>query len=214
MASTTVLNFGLGFYVHSVGKKIRSETLKASAKHLFSDVWTTVAVLVGLFCYKMTNWYWIDSFVAILVAIHLIYSGIKIIRGNIGGLIDESEPEALSLLSEAITKSARPGFIDIHNLRIIRSGRFHHIDAHLVVPEYWDIEKAHTECTQYEKDVVSAYPYDGEIAFHIDPCERKYCDICDIADCKIRAKPFKSYKPFSVKRLVRGPGDDQRLQHD
>jgi cation diffusion facilitator family transporter len=213
MASTTLLNFALGFYVRTVGKRIHSEALKASAQHLFSDVWTTVAVLVGLLLFKITKWYWIDPFIAILVALHLMYSGVKIVRSNIGGLIDEYEPEALNQLAEALTKMARPGFIDIHNLKVIRAGRFHHIDAHVVVPQFWDIEKAHFETEKFEQEVVSLYPYDGEIAFHIDPCEKKYCESCDLSDCPIRARKFEARRPFSVKHLIRGPADDSRLFH-
>jgi divalent metal cation (Fe/Co/Zn/Cd) transporter len=108
---------------------------------------------------------------------------------------------------------ARPGFIDIHNLKVIRAGRFHHIDAHVVVPQFWDIEKAHAETESFEKEVVDLYPYDGEIAFHIDPCEKKYCESCDLNDCPIRARKFEARKPFSVKHLIRGPSDDARLSH-
>lgn len=205
MGGTAVLNLVLAIYLKRVGERERSETLKASGAHVLSDVWTTVGVMVGLLAVLWTKWTWLDPAVAIVVALNLAYEGYKIVRKSGGSLIDEKDPEVLLELTEALQKNRQPGVIDIHNLRMIRSGRFHHVDSHLVVPEYWDISHAHFMCHGFEKDVVQDYPFDGEIAFHLDPCKRAYCSRCAMLDCPIRRSPLKQVLPFTPDSLIAGP---------
>lgn len=205
MAGAGVLNLFLGLHLKKTGKKYGSDALKASGAHVIADVWTTAGVIVGLAFVAVTKIYWIDQAVALIVAAQLCYSGVKIVRGSVGGLIDEIEPSSLHELAEAFEKNRHPWMIDIHQLKMIRSGRFHHIDAHLVVPEFWNVAHTHTETTILEKEVVATYPFDGEIAFHIDPCEQKYCAHCQVDPCPIRLHQFQTLRPFSVEHLVHGP---------
>lgn len=200
-----ILNIFLGFYLVRVGKKHKSEALLASGHHVLTDVWSTVGVFIGLILVKITNWVWIDSVVALFVAALLLVSGYKIVRRSIGGLIDEIEPGALQDLAKCFVSHRRPGIIDIHHLKLIRSGRFHHVDAHLVVPEFWDISQAHAAMEEFEKAVVNSYEYDGEIAFHLDPCERKYCQACDLENCSVRQEKFQQLKTYSAASLIQGP---------
>ena len=208
MVGTAVLNLLLGLHLKRVGKKFKSEALSASGEHVLSDVWTTIGVVIGLLIVSMTNIYWIDPLVALLVAAQLGYSGYKIVRKSGGALMDEIEPESLKELTEAFQKHKKPWVIDIHNLKVIRSGHFHHIDGHLVVPEFWDVAKTHSLAGEFERSVVDTYPFDGEIAFHVDPCERKYCSHCEMPDCPIRLRKFESPKIFSTEHLIGGPKPD------
>lgn len=205
MAGAGVVNLFLGLHLKRVGKKWNSEALKASGIHVISDVWTTVGVIVGLGVVAITHIGWIDQVVALIVAAQLCYSGISIVRRSAGGLIDEIEPTSLAELAAAFEKHRQPWIIDIHHLKVIRSGRFHHIDAHLVVPEFWDVAHTHAESQKLEMNVVATYPFDGEVAFHIDPCERKYCAHCRVDGCPIRLHQFEFLKPFSVEHVVHGP---------
>lgn len=205
MAGAAVINLLLGLYLRSAGKKYRSQALLASSVHVISDVWTTVGVLFGLALVFATGAYWIDPIIALGVALHLVYSGYKIVRENIGGLMDEVEPESLKNLAHAFQQNRQSWVIDIHQLRVIRSGKFHHIDAHLVVPEFWNVLKTHDSMVEFERQVVETYHFDGEIAFHIDPCERKYCDFCEMEACPVRAKEMVSFRKMTAETLVRGP---------
>ena len=125
-----------------------------------------------------------------------------------GGLIDAIDPAALKEISEAFEKNRMPGLINIHQLRLIRSGRFHHVDGHLVVPEFWNINQAHNLVANIDRAVIASYPYDGEVAFHIDPCERKYCRSCDLQDCPVRQHPFEKLQEFSPSSIVKKPPQD------
>ncbi len=208
MIGATAMNLGLAFHLRSVGRKHKSEALMASASHVFTDVWTTVAVILGLILVKFTGWQWIDPVMALLVAGHLGFSGYKIVRRSAGALMDEVEPESLKDLAAAFQAHRKPWVIDVHNLKVIRSGHFHHIDGHLVVPEYWNVAQTHARADEYEEAIVAAYPFDGEIAFHVDPCERKYCTRCEMSDCPIRQKKFESSQILSAESVVRGPVQD------
>lgn len=201
----TVFNLALGFYLKRVGNKEKSETLLASGAHVLSDVKTTIGVVIALLVVKFFGWLWFDSLMAIAVALHLAYEGFTIVKKSIGGLIDETDQVSLGLLSTIFIKHRQPGIIDIHHLRAIRSGSFHHVDAHVVIPEFWDIAKAHEAMHEFENKVVSDYPYDGEIAFHIDPCNKQFCGKCDLQNCSIRAMAFEKIYSFEVKDMVRGP---------
>lgn len=205
MTGAAVVNLLLGLHLKSVGKKHKSEALLASGAHVMSDVWTTVAVLVGVGVVWATGWQWIDPLFALLVALHLSYSGFQIVRQSIGALIDEVEPSSLKDLADAFQKCKKPWVIDIHQLKTIRSGHFHHIDAHLVVPQFWDVGKTHESMVNFEAEVVSVYPFDGEIAFHVDPCERKYCHFCEVEGCAIRMQPMREPRKFVVEKMIRAP---------
>lgn len=205
MGLAAVFNLILGLYLKKIGNKEQSEALRASGAHVLSDVWTTVGVIAGIGLVLLTNLQWIDPVVAILVALNLAYEGYKIVRKSAGSLIDEVDTEVLSDLATSLERNRKPGIIDIHHLRIIRSGRFHHVDAHLVIPEYWNISHAHTYCHDFESEVVRDYSFDGEIAFHLDPCKQAYCRHCKVVECPIRRHAFEDQQSFTVESLIGGP---------
>lgn len=205
VAVAALLNLILGLYLRQVGIKHHSEALKASGAHVLSDVYTTVGVMVGLGLVMLTDIPWIDPAVAILVGLNLAYSGFKIMRESLAGLLDAQDETALAALTQALEKNRRPGIIDIHHMRAIRSGRFHHVDAHLVVPEYWDISHVHEVEQAFEADVVRDYVFDGELAFHLDPCKKSYCAVCNVENCPVRQEPFRKTRPFTLKSLTDGP---------
>ncbi|WP_413559609.1 cation diffusion facilitator family transporter [Bdellovibrio sp. HCB209] len=202
VSGAAFLNLLLGLYLKRVGKAHHSDALQASGAHVLSDVITTAGVIVGLGLVLLTDIQWLDPVIAILIGVQLGYSGYKIVRESMGGLLDEISEDSLNDLCKALEANRRPGVIDIHELRIMRNGRFHHVDAHLVVPEYWDVAKVHSESQDFEQAVVRDYVFDGELAFHVDPCKKSYCPECDMPDCPIRLQPYQGRHPFTVKSLT------------
>ncbi len=204
----SVINLVTSFYLKKQGEKYNSDALKASGTHLFSDVLTTGIVIVGLLVVKMTGLAWIDLLLAGVLAVHLFITGFLLVKDSINNLLDGVDPNSLNTLSEIMNRNRMPGIIDVHNLKVLRSGNFHHIDGHLVVPEFWDINKAHQLAEAFETKVINDYKYDAEFAFHIDPCERAYCAKCDIKGCNVRTKPFLQNETFSVASITKGPQKD------
>lgn len=205
LISATVLNLLASLFLVYYGKRWQSEALKASGKHIMADVLTTVGVVVGLLLVGATGIVWIDSAVGLLMGLWLVSESYGILRKNSGALLDEADENALVELAKIINKYKSPAVIDIHNVRMIRSGKFHHIDAHIVVPEFWDVSRVHVLTHEFEKNVVKDYKYDGEFAFHVDPCMRSFCKKCSLENCAIRQCQFEETKYMEKEHLVKGP---------
>lgn len=194
-------NLFLGLFLVREGKSKKSKALEASGKHILSDFWTSVGVVGGLFLVKWTKIMWIDSATAIVVAILLAYTGIKMVKESFDNLMDKEHPEDIQRLAEIFSQNMTQLVIQIHNLKVIRSGRYHHIDAHLVVPEFWNVKDIHENILKFERRVIKNYGYDGEIHFHLDPCRQVYCEYCDVKDCPIRKNEFVERRPVVLEDL-------------
>lgn len=205
LIAATVINLVVGLYLVRHGQNANSEALKASGKHILSDVITSVVVLVGLGLVKWTGLDWIDSAIAFVAGLYLLYEAYQILRTTSGALMDAIDPEIITMLADSLNRRRQDEIIDIHNLRMIRSGGFHHIDAHVVVPSYMDVETIHEVTHDFELKVVKDYKYDGEIAFHIDPCRQAFCRQCRMKDCAIRQVSFSQEKTFDQTNLIKGP---------
>ncbi|MEW6269488.1 MAG: cation diffusion facilitator family transporter [Thermodesulfobacteriota bacterium] len=193
-----LVNALLGWYLLRVGRKHRSIALVADGKHVLSDFQTSIGVIVGLALVHLTSKAWFDPLAALLVGSNLCLTGYRLVREAAGGLLDEEEPELLSRLVRALEEARFPGIIRIHRLRAIRSGRETHADAHVIVPEYWSVEHAHGQVGELERRVLATPAIDGEIVFHVDPCMRAYCAMCDVPDCPVRQQPFVERPPLGV----------------
>lgn len=203
MMVAALANLVLGLYLRRTAKSGNSQALAASSAHVLSDVKTTVGVAFGLVLVRLTGWTWLDPLAAGAVGLHLAWEGWRIVRTSFAGLLDEMDQGSLELLARAMESKRVPGIIEIHHLRTIRSGSFHHVDAHLVVPEFWNVARAHEAANTFEAGVVADYPFDGEIAFHLDPCQRRYCTNCDLEPCPVRQRPFERPRSFEVRELIR-----------
>jgi cation diffusion facilitator family transporter len=194
-------NLGFGFFLKWMGRKFASPTLLSAGVHLLVDFWTTLAAVVGVFAVKLTGIDGLDRITAFFLGGYMIYSGLKLVRGSVLELMDAEDIRLLEQLAVIFEANSGEGIIQIHQTKIIRSGWFHHIDGHAVVPEFWNVEQAHARLDIFEDNVIKAYPYGGEVNFHLDPCKRKYCAVCDYRDCPVRQAPFESRLPVQVEHL-------------
>ena len=180
----------LGYIVYLRGKKLHSEALRSSGTHLMTDMMTSIGVVISLILVKFTGMMWIDPLVAIIFGFMLCMSGVKILIRSGYVLMDGLDEETLQVVASSYEKNYRPGVIDIHYTRVIRSGSFHHIDCHMVIPEFWSVEEAHRFSDQFEASFKKNYPVDAELKIHLDPCRKVYCENCELKDCPIRQKDF------------------------
>ncbi len=201
----SVINLFFGLYLKKVGHEKNSEALKASGAHLLADVKTTVGVVIGLGIFKLTGKWWVDPVVGLAIGAWLVKDALEIIQRNLGGLLDETDLTSVKFLTDKINLHINDEIIDIHNLRIIRSGQFHHIDAHLVVPEFIDVKTVHELIEKFEKSVVRDYKFDGEFAFHTDPCYKNYCKVCPQKTCPVRISEYQQRRIFDEKHVTAGP---------
>ncbi len=196
-------NAALGWFLLRVGRTYHSLTLVADGTHVLADFWTSVATAIGLGLVSVTGLTWLDAVVAGMVGLHLVWTGLALVRHAAGGLLDEEDVPLLRRVVEAVNANLVPGIIRVHFLRAIRAGRFTHVDAHLVVPEFWTVEQAHEFGNSFERRIVNALGIDAEIAFHIDPCHRQFCAQCEVAPCPIRTAPFATRSSITLDEAVR-----------
>jgi len=198
-----LVNLVLGLFLVRSGRRHESLTLVADGKHVLSDAYTSGGILVGLFLVRTTGLVWLDPLLAMLVALQLFYTGLRLVRHAAGGLLDEEDPALLESLLRVLRGHLGGGVIRVHRLRAIRHGRFHHGEAHLVVPEFWSVERAHALSESLATRVIEEAGVRGELVFHTDPCERAYCATCDLEDCAVRRSPFAGQKPLTLEEAVR-----------
>ena len=195
-------NLALGLFLLRTGRRHQSLTLVADGKHVLSDFWTSLGIVVGLLLVRATGIWWLDPIVAAVVALNLMWTGYRLVRQAAGGLLDEEDTPLLSRLLAILGNQMGQGVIRVHHLRAIRAGRFHHVDAHLVVPEFWSVDRAHELAESLAERVIAELGVEGELVFHTDPCHRAYCAKCDLDDCMVRREPFRGRPPLTLEEAV------------
>ncbi|MFM7155357.1 MAG: cation diffusion facilitator family transporter [Bacteroidota bacterium] len=191
ISTTAAINYLVGAWCVRVGKKEHSIALQASGKHLQSDTWTTVGIIGGLILLLLTGISWIDSAVAIIFAVMIIMEGYKIIRETVAGITDEADMALLSELVDVLNKNKRNNWIDLHNLRVIKYGNVLHLDCHLTVPWYFNVNEAHREVDELDKLIGDNFPHTLEMFVHTDGCiPSGSCRVCPISDCPKREATF------------------------
>jgi cation diffusion facilitator family transporter len=195
-------NLALGWYLLRVGRASRSLVLIADGQHVLADFWTSLGIVVGLLLVRFTGLWWLDPVIAAVVALNLMWTGFRLVRHAAGGLLDEEDTPLLSRLLAVLGNRMGQGVIRVHHLRAIRAGRFHHVDAHLVVPEFWSVDRAHELAESLAERVIAELGVEGELVFHTDPCHRAYCAMCDLDDCVVRREPFHGRPPLTLEEAV------------
>ena len=199
----------MGYFIALRGKFLHSEALRSSGTHLMTDAFTSVGVLISLFLVKWTGLNWIDSVIAIVLGFALCLSGAKILIRSGYVLMDGLDHDTLKLIAGLFEKNYRSGVIDIHYTRVIRSGNFHHIDCHMVIPEFWSVAESHVFSENFEASFVESYPTQAELKIHLDPCRRVYCENCEVQDCPIRQKTFVKRKPLDDLEEMMSPTESR-----
>lgn len=197
-----LINLALGFYLVRTGRKYDSLTLVADGRHVLADFYTSAGIVIGLLLVRFTGIAWLDPLVAAVVALNLLWTGFRLVRVAAGGLLDEEDPALLDRLLAVLQPHLGQGVIRIHHLRAIRAGRFHHVDAHLVVPEFWTVERSHELAEDLGERVVKELGVEGEMTLHTDPCHHIYCAMCDLDDCPIRREAFRGRPPLTLDEAV------------
>jgi cation diffusion facilitator family transporter len=202
VAITAVVNFLLGYYCLRVGKKNSSAALAASGKHLQSDTWSTLGIVVGLVLLYLTGEKWIDSVVAIGFGLFIMYTGYRIIRSSVAGIMDEADKNLLSRLVILLNANRKPNWIDLHNLRVIKYGSVLHMDCHLTVPWYLNVHEAHREIDALAELVRKEFGESVEFFVHSDGCLPFSCRICDKKECSERKHNFEQRIGWTLENIL------------
>lgn len=202
LVATAMVNYVAGFYCIKTGRKNNSLALIASGKHLLSDTYTTAGIIAGLALLYFTKIAWVDSAVAILFAFVIIYTGYKIVRSSLAGIMDEADEMLLQDLVKSLNANRSMNWVDLHNLRIIKYGSLLHMDCHLTVPWYFNVREAHHEIDVLSDLVRKKFGESVELFVHSDECMNFSCPICIKDDCKVRQHPFRAKVEWSMENIL------------
>jgi len=203
VAATAIVNYITGTICVNRGLKNNSLLLIASGQHQRTDTWSTIGIIAGLVLIYFTKLIWIDSAVAILFALIIIFMGYKIIRTSIAGIMDETDKLLLQRMVELLNKERKENWIDLHNLRIIKYGSTLHMDCHLTVPWYLNVVEAHAEIEQLGELVKNEYGEAVELFVHSDACVEFSCRICSKKDCLVRQHDFVERIKWTIENIAR-----------
>lgn len=163
-----VLNGAWCFVLLRAGRELSSPALAADGRHLLSDVVSSVGVTGGVMLAVLTGWYWLDPALAGLVALNILWSGWVVVRGSVGGLMDESVPDAdLVQMRDLISVNAT-GAVEAHDLRARHAGAATFVEFHLVVPGEMSVEAAHDICDRIEAALKDAIDQ-CTVTIHVEP---------------------------------------------
>lgn len=156
--AAAVVNLIVGLVLLRAGKRSNSVTLEANAQHLLTDVWTSAGVVVGVGAVTLTGWNWLDPVVAILVALNIIWSGIKIVRKSVLGLMDTGIPPEQQTLVKSVLEKYQQSGIEFHALRTRQAGTRAFVSFHVLVPGEWTVQRGHNLVEEIECDLRGALP--------------------------------------------------------
>ena len=156
--AAAVVNLVVGLVLMRAGKRSNSVTLEANAQHLLTDVWTSVGVVVGVGAVALTGWNWLDPVVAILVALNIVWSGIKIVRKSALGLMDTGLPLEQQILIKSVLDKYHQTGIEFHALRTRQAGTRAFVSFHVLVPGDWTIQRGHDLVEEIELDLRLTLP--------------------------------------------------------
>ena len=199
---TALVNFGVGALSLHKGKKNQSIALVASGKHLQSDTWSTLGIILGLVLILWTKLSWLDGVVSLVFAGIIFYTGYRILRSSIAGIMDEADMQLLNRMIAYLDAHRRENWIDLHNLRVIKYGRLLHVDCHLTVPWYLNVNEAHAEIDALTSMIRSEFGETMEFFVHSDGCLDFSCPICTKESCEVRKHAFAERVPWTMENVV------------
>ncbi|WP_207426371.1 cation diffusion facilitator family transporter [Pedobacter sp. SYSU D00535] len=203
IAATGIINFGLGYYLIDQSKRLNSVTLFADGKHLQTDAYSSAGLVAGLLIIYFTNNYYLDSILSVVMGIYIIYNGYKLVRRSVGGLMDESDLEKVKEIVAILNENRRPSWIDIHNLRTQSYGHELHIDCHVTLPYYFELNKVHDEISELDTLINQKGAVRTEFFIHTDPCLPQCCHYCRMPKCPVRNEVQLKDITWTVENVTR-----------
>ncbi len=152
------------------GRAHNSITLEADAKHLMTDVWTSVGVIIGVGLVWLSGWLWLDPLIALVVAANIVWTGWQLMSQSASGLMDAAIPAEQIASIEAVLETYREQGLDFHALRTRQAGRQAFISLHVLVPGEWTVQRGHDVVEDIEADIRAVVPF-SHLTTHLEPLE-------------------------------------------
>lgn len=202
IGATGVVNGGLGYYMVRKGKSLQSITIEADGHHLLTDMVTSIGLVAGLLLIHFTKVLWLDSALSIGVGLYILYSGYKLVRRSVSGLMDEADFDVVNQVVAVLNEKRHVEWIDIHNFRAQKYGNELHIDCHLTLPNYFDLNRVHAEVKLVDK-LINNEVTKTELFIHTDPCLPECCHYCSMPNCPIRSEAKIEDITWTLDKVIR-----------
>jgi cation diffusion facilitator family transporter len=202
VGGTALVNWFTGLLAIRQGKRNHSIALVSSGSHLQTDSYSTLGIIIGLLLISLTGLTWLDPLLAIGFGGFVIYTGYRIIRESLAGIMDEADMSLLSKMVEKLNESKTENWVDVHNLRVIKYGTVLHVDCHLTVPWYFNVSQAHEEVDKLAHIIRTDFGDALELFVHSDGCKYFQCHICEKAACHVRQEPFEKRIEWDLNNLL------------
>jgi divalent metal cation (Fe/Co/Zn/Cd) transporter len=146
--------------------------------------------------------FWLDNVFAIFFAVIIVFTGSKLVRKSLAGLMDEADEFVLKDVVKVLNDNRKPIWIDIHNLRIQQYGSSFHIDCHITLPWYNDLKTTHDELKNIEELITHKFHHQVELFIHPDPCLPFSCNLCQLNNCSVRQNPFAQKIEWTIENIL------------
>lgn len=200
---TGFVNLIMGLYLQKKGKELHSVTLIADGKHILSDAYSSGGLIIGIILIWISGISWMDSVVAIIFGLLILYTGYKLMRKSLAGVLDEVDYALVEEIVEVLNKNRKDEWIDIHNFRVIKYGSNLHIDCHITLPWYYSLEQSHCLVSEVENILAKESENHVEVFIHADPCLPDSCSICALKNCAERKHPFIKQIDWSIEVILK-----------
>lgn len=177
-AAASVVNLFVALRLRAAARKHHSISLEADARHLMTDVWTSAGVIVGVGLVALTGWERLDPIIALAVAVHILWTGWRLIHRSATGLLDAAVPAAeRAALLEILARYERTEGMRWHALRTRQAGVRRFVTVHVLVPGAWTVQRGHDLCERLEHDLAATRPMTS-VFTHLEPVEdeRSFAD--------------------------------------
>jgi cation diffusion facilitator family transporter len=164
----TVVNGAVGTLLLRAGALHRSVTLTADGRHLLTDVWTSVGIIVGVLLVALTGWQRLDPVVAAIVGVNILVTGFRLVSQSVVSLLDAALPAADLARVTAVLDRMRTADLDFCDLRTRESGRHRFVSLTVLVPAHWTVERGHALADQVEVAIALDLP-DTDVQTHLEP---------------------------------------------
>ena len=206
IAAAALVNYLVGRRAIAKGKKTRSPALVASGKHLCSDTYSSVGIIIGLLVVYVAfalgyDAAWLDASIAVVFGAIIAFTGIKVIKQSIDDSMDRTDETLVKEIADILNEYRHDDWIDIYGLRIIKYGHGVFVDMHLVLPTYLPLNLAHEEQHQLETALMRRFGNDVEVSITPMPCHGLFCRYCD-RNCFNRTEDFEKHLKWTPEMLM------------
>lgn len=157
--AASAVNLTVALTLRRAARRYESITLDADSRHLMTDVWTSVGVVLGVAAVALTGWQQLDPIIALLVAANIVWSGVRIVRDSALGLMDTALPPDEQAIIQKAMEPHREGGVEFHAFRSRQSGARRFVSMHVLVPGQWTVDRGHQLLERVEADIRAALPH-------------------------------------------------------